>query len=137
MTKQPTSEECSAVAVLEDGEHERLYAFWHPQWGGYCAKALFSAPKEHQQDVREKLNAPGAADGFDCFNVTVWHDGEFPRNDDPPQRFHYCDPMQLVDMGLLVAEKQIECGLRVDGMVRDDLERVLERVQALLAKAPS
>lgn len=71
----PTSEECESMHI-EDG----WTAFWHMQWGGYCARAWMKA----------------YPDG--CFDVLVFHDGEFPRNDAPPAEYHYCASHQLRDM---------------------------------------
>lgn len=124
----PTSEQCSKEEPIAEAERARTYAFWHPQWGGYVSKATVRIGK-HALD--EPPSAPGAAGGFDCFEVEVWHDGEFPR-DEAPQRFHYCDPIQLVEMGLFVAEKQVACGMKLDERAIADLEEVIARARALL-----
>lgn len=77
----PTPEQCEANAEVDVPACGKGVAFWHPQWGGYTARAIM-VPYENG----------------DCFDVYVWHDGEFPRNDKPPREYHYCDSDQLRKM---------------------------------------
>ncbi len=87
----PTSDDCYKGTTLFDDGIERVFAYWHPQWGGYCGKCV-------------AIVTPGDVDG--CFNVINWHDGEFP-TDDEFVEYHYCAPTQLVDFGITVLEKQL------------------------------
>lgn len=80
----PTSEECSANSKVFERGNEVGYACWYPQMGGYCGKAVF---------VFEKT------DGNTCFDVYVWHDGEFPFGDGEPVRIHHCDAEQFIRFG--------------------------------------
>jgi len=50
--------------------------------GGYCGKAVAVLYKD-----------------IGCFDVYVWHDGEFPFGDESPTRLHHCDPGQFVRFG--------------------------------------
>lgn len=101
----PTSSDCEKQTVLFEGEYNRTYADWHPQWGGYCGKAVV-------------IVSPGRLDC--CFDVINWHDGEFPR-DETYTEYHYCAPTQLVDFGITVLEKQLDGvavlsqGAQIDG----------------------
>jgi len=89
--REPTADECSKHAHIEDG----WYAIWYPQMGGYVGKAV--------------VHASGG-----CFDSYVWHGGEFPFSDDRdglsyeeaehsrqslPIRLHHCDPDQFIDFG--------------------------------------
>lgn len=90
----PTSADCQKIATLFDDsdKHERHYANWHPQWGGYYGKSVV-------------IVTPGDVDG--CFQVINWHDGEFPR-DDSFVEYHYCAATQIVNQGITVLEKQLD-----------------------------
>jgi hypothetical protein len=79
--KAPTNEQCEARACYDTPNDRKGYAFWHPQWGGYSGKAILVP-----------MNG--------CFNVYIWHDGEFPIDDeDEPYCYHYCSVDQLVEFG--------------------------------------
>ncbi len=86
--KAPTDEQCSVNASLEWDGHEG-FAAWYPQMGGYGSKCLIIPL------------------GGGCFDVFVWHDGEFPfgEEDDvrgPVRRLHHCDAAQFIRFGTLV-----------------------------------
>lgn len=106
-------------------EHERAFATWHPQWGGYASPC-----------VVEFGAVTGSAEGDPgCFDVLNWHDGEFP-TDTVQSRLHYCDALQVVEFGVTVAEKLTARQTRPDGTpVRYDREQVEALARRLLALA--
>jgi hypothetical protein len=83
--REPTFDEIRAHAKVDGG-----WACWYPQMGGYVAKAVV---------VR---------DG-DCWNVYVWHNGDFPFSGmderwpgEPvpsPSELHHCDAEQFIGFG--------------------------------------
>jgi hypothetical protein len=80
---KPTTEQCSQNARLPDFWNKPTYAFVYPQMGGYWGPAVV---------VLER----------DCFDVFVWHDGEFPFDEDhgsSPACIHHCMAQQFVDFG--------------------------------------
>jgi hypothetical protein len=87
--EEPTAEACSAgtlTTVVVNGERIEGYATWYPQMGGYGAKALV---------------IPSGG----CFDVLVWHDGEFPFGDGrKPASLHHCDARQFIEFGEFVAK---------------------------------
>lgn len=84
---KPTSEQCSAGEILEhDGK--RYLATWYPQMGGYAGMCLVELSNKTK-----------------CFDVAVWHDGEFPfETGDRPVILHHCDADQFIRFGALVAQ---------------------------------
>ena len=63
-----------------------------PQIGGYHAKAVVADNCTHAPRENE------------CFEMWVWHDGEFPYGEDtypgrPPIELHGCDPEQFIRFG--------------------------------------
>lgn len=86
--KSPTGKQATAKEeiVLEDGR--KGYCCWYPQMGGYSGIAI-------------------VIPAGDCFDVLVWHDGEFPFDDDPfdggdkqePVELHHCCAEQFVRFG--------------------------------------
>lgn len=90
--RAPTAKECSAHATLEDvdeyGKARILTACWYPQMGGYGGKCLIYA------------------NGSGCFDVYVWHDGEFPFTEvgRAPTHLHHCDAQQFIDFGKFAQE---------------------------------
>jgi hypothetical protein len=107
----PTSEQCTANAPLKWGNGRRGFATWrYPQMGGYGARSVVEflattvAPKEGL------ANAPGIPDF--CFDVWIWHDGEFPFDPDDvdnrgrrPTCLHHCNAEQFITFGQLVEAK--------------------------------
>lgn len=93
--REPTGDECNANAVLyEDADGVRGVACWYPQMGGYVGKAIIEV---------------GRGDG--CFEVYVWHDGEFPFSDESapgesPAHLHHCMAEQFIRLGELVLRLQ-------------------------------
>lgn len=81
MMREPTGQECSDDAPYEhDGR--RGIATWYPQMGGYVGKCVV------------------LFDAGGCFDVFVWHDGEWPFGADrAPIELHHCDPEQFVTFG--------------------------------------
>lgn len=87
--REPTAEECEAGAKVNlDGVD--FYAGWYPQMGGYGSK------------VWVELLESG------CFDVFVFHDGEFPfgDEDDNPRGLHHCNADQFIKFGQWVKELQ-------------------------------
>jgi hypothetical protein len=85
---EPTPEQCSANAIVSEDDRAIAMACWYPQMGGYVGRAIACMHK----------------DSDSCFDVYVWHDGEFPFSDDgpnsrPPAQLHHCDPAQFVAFG--------------------------------------
>lgn len=96
--REPTSEECSANAPYECNGRKG-FAAWYPQMGGYVGRCVVLT------DCRGIITPEGAPG--DCFDVLVWHDGEFPFAEDDtrdPARLHHCDPAQFIAFGALVRD---------------------------------
>lgn len=97
---EPTSEQCSAGARVEDWNGSPTYACWYPQMGGYVGKCVVSfQPASEVYDY--------------CFEAYVWHDGAFPFGADsdwrgPVRELHHCMPSQFVNFGNFVMAKQKE-----------------------------
>lgn len=90
---EPTNEQCSANARFQWGEIECL-ATWYPQMGGYVGKAVVVLAPTNEEP---------------CFEVFVWHNGEFPFSElnDPgikPVRLHHCDGRSFVEFGETLME---------------------------------
>lgn len=90
----PTADECNKNEVLYEDEDVIYRACWYPQMGGYVAAAVIAFP-------------PGVENP--CFDVYVWHDGEFPFNPvtEPnmePTFLHHCNPQQFIDFGKFVQQ---------------------------------
>jgi hypothetical protein len=82
----PTPEQCSSKASIQFAGRT-LTAAWYPQMGGSGSACLI-----------EK-------DSSGCFDVWVWHDGEFPfgeGDEREPAFLHHCDPEQFIRFGELV-----------------------------------
>lgn len=105
------------VGTVEPHNHGfRLHAS-HPQWGGYGAHAFV--------DFAAQSNNDGADADPGCFDLTIWHDGEFPiseeRAEDPdpsqsePFEVHHCDAGQTVSFGIDVLEAMIAHQKTKDG----------------------
>lgn len=87
---EPTSEQCSAGEILTH-ENRRYLATWYPQMGGYGSHCLVDLGINETKEDR-------------CFNVLVWHDGEFPFSDsEPPKELHHCVASQFIRFGETVA----------------------------------
>jgi hypothetical protein len=85
--REPTGRECEDHVAIRLADGRTGYAIWYPQMGGYCGRAVI-------------------ADSDGCFDVWIWHDGDFPFNgDDPyrltkgPRELHHCDPVQFIQFG--------------------------------------
>jgi len=83
--REPTADECSNHAIIE----RHCWAVWYPQMGGYVGRAV------------------AKRDESGCWDVWVWHDGEFPFTgssgpyDDfkKPVLVHHCEPGQFIAFG--------------------------------------
>ena len=87
--KPPTIEQCTENAKIIDEELGEGYAIWYPQMGGYTGRAAVF-PCDNG-----------------CFEALVWHDGEFPFDEESggsPAYIHHCNPEQFIKFGHKVAE---------------------------------
>jgi hypothetical protein len=104
---EPTPEECSANALVFEDERTRGYAMWYPQMGGYVGRCIVFLDKKW-------VEYPGGSRSGGCFDVLVWHDGEFPFNEEGegekqnPARLHHCDPEQFIRFGEKVLELNLQ-----------------------------
>lgn len=93
---EPTAEQCTAHAPVADFNGMKAFACWYPPMGGYVSRCV--VVDTGKRDDGE----PG------CFEVYVWHDGEFPftadSDDDyrPPAHLHHCGAEQFVEFGRTV-----------------------------------
>jgi hypothetical protein len=102
---EPTSEDCeknSSVVWVTSHWTRHGFAAWYPQMGGYVGRALIF-PQTEETNVDAKA-------GDVCFDVYVWHDGEFPFGDrDADGRIvallHHCSPRQFIEFGELVQSR--------------------------------
>jgi hypothetical protein len=84
-TRQPTTEEIRKCAAFETNEIGTWYAMYSPQFGGYVGVAAVFIYHNHENT---------------CFEVAVWHDGEFcTEEDDLPAQFHCCSAEQFIQFG--------------------------------------
>lgn len=89
---EPTGEQCNANALVYLDDDDAGYAMWYPQMGGYSSKAVAVFG-------RMPMEATDSDDGDGCFDVWVWHDGEFPFGGANPRRIHHCMPSQFIQFG--------------------------------------
>lgn len=95
---------------------------WSPQIGGGCGVMRVITDAQHADGSRTN----------DCFNVTIWHDGEFRHDgedNDPqmkPVELHGCDPIQWLRAAAWIAMLQ--------GMTADE---VCEEVRLVMTKGTS
>ena len=112
--QEPTADEIKA-RVVKPSPEGFSFPTWYPQMGGYVGKAVVEFE-------------PNRQDGsFPCFNVSIWHDGDFPftgertgqvegdcENCGRPYRstrssssnLHHCGADQFVRFGIEVLEAQ-------------------------------
>lgn len=97
----PTPEQCSSNAQVPLSEPHRPdhrgYACWYPQMGGYTGRCVVV------------LEDPQSGADHACFEAIVWHDGQFPFEDEdrwgdhlPPAHLHHCNAQQFINFGELV-----------------------------------
>lgn len=95
--REPTTKECEEQTIV-DG----MVAAFYPQMGGYVGKCLVEPePVNNGKDY--------------CFNVYVWHDGEFPFSNGKPRELHHCNAQQFKDFGYLLdlLEHNLRCGAKI------------------------
>ena len=94
---EPTNEQCSSNSVVCEDDTKIGYAIWYPQMGGYVGRAVVVLDKEWSDN--------GSSRSGGCFDVLVWHDGDFPFSNGltPPIELHHCDPEQFIEFGRAVA----------------------------------
>jgi hypothetical protein len=91
---EPTGDQCAAHETFLGPDGHTYLATFYPQMGGYAGKCLV--------DLSEAVDDDG------CFNVYVWHDGEFPfgegsvRARRKPAVLHHCCASQFIEFGQLV-----------------------------------
>jgi hypothetical protein len=96
---EPTGDQCTKRERVYEANGEVGYAtFGFPQMGGYCGKAVV-------------VFAQGGDAMEGCFDVYLWHDGEFPYEGKPPVETHYCDPKQFAQFA---REVMLQRGAKVD-----------------------
>ncbi len=89
--REPTPEECSAGTQIAIG----MFATWYPQMGGYVGRGVVCIQENSEKD--------------DCFEVYVWHDGEFPFSGEGgrnPVRIHHCSTEQFREFADFVTARQ-------------------------------
>jgi hypothetical protein len=90
-TRQPTAEECRKCAAFETNEIGTWYAMYSPQFGGYVGRtAVFIYHNVDNTVWHHNVDNT-------CFEVAVWHDGEFGA--DYPAHFHCCSADQFIQFG--------------------------------------
>lgn len=86
----PTRDQCNNNDVVFEDEDGIYRACWYPQIGGYTGKAVIGFPTGVENP---------------CFDVWLWHDGEFPFGpEESPFEYHHCDPQQFIDFGKFVQQ---------------------------------
>jgi len=90
--QEPTGDQCNNNSLVGETEHSVSYAVWYPQMGGYAGKAVVVMGRNRNRDS--------------CFDVFVWHDGEFPFGDGEPTVIHHCSPMQFIRFGETLLDLQ-------------------------------
>jgi len=95
-TREPTCDECNRHTIVDFDGH-RWMAIWYPQMGGYAGMAW------------AEIEA-WSEDGPPCFDILVWHDGEFAFSGEgqAPSRLHHCSAEQFIRFGetVLAAQNQ-------------------------------
>ncbi len=90
---EPTAEQCSAHETVYEDECNFGVAILYPQMGGYVGKAVAVFGKADDGDTADDMENQ-------CFDVYVWHDGEFPFHDgEDPVVLHHCSAEQFVRFG--------------------------------------
>lgn len=85
---EPTADQCSANELVFETHETIGYAIWYPQMGGYSGKAVAVFWKDQANSNNE------------CFDVYVWHDGEWPfHQGEAPTPLHHCCAKQFIEFG--------------------------------------
>lgn len=95
--EMPTTDQCETNAKVYEDQTQVGYAIWYPQMGGYVGRAVALMDKGWYE--RAKGGTVGG-----CFDILVWHDGEFPFGGDRPVELHHCDPEQFIEFGETIRE---------------------------------
>lgn len=92
MGNEPTIEQCEMHVAVLSPHNQPGIACWYPSMGGHPAKAIVvPLPTNDDTDM--------------CFDVYVWHDGEFPFKGEgdwgkrPPTELHHCSPDEFIEFG--------------------------------------
>lgn len=93
-------DQCIKNEILAETEDCVMFACSYPQMGGYGSVAVVTANKN-------KIGSCG------CFDVWVWHDGEFPfagegDGSQQPKELHHCDPDQFIKFGNIIKKMRGE-----------------------------
>jgi hypothetical protein len=132
MKRMPPNQQDCSKRVVQDDERGFTLLTWHPQWGGYSSVC----------EVRfDRVSGDAGEKEIGCFDVTNWHDGEFPTEDpNEATTYHYCSAEQIVSFGLDVIEAQVSRQRSLsDKPVSIDpawLEETIARLKKLRPEAP-
>ncbi len=86
--QEPTHKQCEENEPIKFGNRSG-FACYYPQIGGYVGKCVVLKDQ---------------TEGDSCFDVFVWHDGEFPFGENTkPKELHHCSPNQFIEFGKLVS----------------------------------
>lgn len=85
MIPEPTAQQCNEREKVDLNDGSTGWACWYLQMGGYVGKS-----------VVVRIGS--------CFEVYVWHDGQFPFGEGSPRQLHHCDGEQFVDFGNFLTE---------------------------------
>ncbi len=80
--REPNSAECFAGTTIDTPVGEGR-ACWYPQIGGHAAHAIA---------VFTRL----------CWDIYIWHDGEFSFTGERPVEMHHCEAAQFTRFGQLL-----------------------------------
>lgn len=128
----PNHRDCTNRVVREDERGGFTLHAWHPQWGGYASVC----------EVRfDRVSGDSAGREIGCFDVTNWHDGEFPtKESDEATTYHYCSAEQIVSFGLDIIEAQLprQRSMRDKpvGVDPEWLDETIARLEKLRTRAP-
>lgn len=105
-----------------------------PQIGGYHTHFRVSFSTTDGPVLEDGVGPLLGVESVCTMNVRVYTDGEFPS--DSNVSVHICDPLDWADFALWVYELQVEHSNTTprDQFDRDKLERLRERISALLEK---
>lgn len=94
IVRKPTGDECNDNKLMGEDANYWYFAGWYPQMGGSHGIAILRVYKNTQ-------------DEDSCFDVFVWHDGDFPFDSGgDPIELHHCSAEQFIEFGNLVKRLQ-------------------------------
>lgn len=104
---------------IEKLDHSFLLHTYSPQFGGYHGKMFVDFNKH--------------TDRNNCCDVKIFHDGEFPREEDGDDgiELHLCDVTQFIDKGLKVYNAM--CMAQDGELDREYLTKLRDEINAMLS----